>query len=180
MQPGNDGTHSHMLYVPIASPPTPAPSPGPLQTHHYPYDSLAALTSNGSPPIRRQFLTSILATCTPEELLFISASIAPRLKRDFLLSLPTELALYVLSFIDDPRSLVRSSQVSRYWRSLVQEESVWKRLCDVHGFDPRMGGGFPLQNCNKGKRRLDNLGFSHRTHFKNSYITSTFAPSSLR
>jgi F-box and WD-40 domain protein CDC4 len=38
----------------------------------------------------------------------------------------------VLTFIDDPQSLARSSQVSRRWRELVMDDAAWKALCDKH------------------------------------------------
>src|ERR1700722_14727881 len=92
------------LYVPIASPPTPAPSPRPTTsfasdpfipsgtssrdiTSYEPaalsrreFASLAVFP----PSVRQRYLLSILGDCTPSELLFISTTIAPLLKRDFL------------------------------------------------------------------------------------------------
>ncbi|EAU90674.2 F-box and WD repeat-containing protein [Coprinopsis cinerea okayama7 len=156
----DNATQSHTLYMPVVSPPTPAPSPGPIMTPSYPYET-------GFPPItgsqlaRRQFLANVLASCTPEELLFVSATIAPRLKRDFLLSLPTELSLYILSFIDDPRTLARAAQ----------EESVWKGLCESYGYE--MGDDSESQNhggVGKGKEK-DDGSLSYRRCFKSSYIT---------
>ncbi|TFK20265.1 WD40 repeat-like protein [Coprinopsis marcescibilis] len=195
------GVQSHTHYVPIASPPTPAPSPGPILLPNYPYQAPLSTSPSEFPPpgnslARRQFLSSILATCTAEELLFISSAIAPRLKRDFLVSLPPELALYILSFVDDPTSLARASQVSRHWRSLVHEESVWKRMCHVHGFDyniqssearsrtrkhttghdwdTRWKGKAKAQPTPHRRRRPRPVEtFSYRLHFRNSYITMT-------
>ena len=40
-----------------------------------------------------------------------------------------------MRFIDEPKTLVRASQVSKHWRSIVRDESVWKRMCLIHGFD---------------------------------------------
>lgn len=115
---------SQTLYMPIASPPTPVPSPGPC---------LSSLSST-STSIRRQYLTSILATCTPSELLFISTTIAPLLKRDFLRDLPAELGLYIIGWIDEPKTLARAMRVSRYWQSLIRDDSVWRRMCQVWVF----------------------------------------------
>ena len=133
---------SQTLYMPIASPPTPAPSPGPHSSFHTHQPHIPPLSRNPhifpsleNPLLRRQFLTNVLNSCTPSELLFISTTIAPLLKRDFLSSLPVELAIHILGFIDDPKTLVRGAQVSRYWCSLVRDECVWKRMCVVFGFD---------------------------------------------
>jgi F-box and WD-40 domain protein CDC4 len=84
---------------------------------------------------RRQYLASILHECTPSELLFVSTTIAPLLKRDFFKELPTELSLYILCFVDDPRTLARASQVSRHWQTLLSDEWTWKRMCDFYYFD---------------------------------------------
>lgn len=75
------------------------------------------------------FLSEILACCDNQLLAFLNTLIAPRLKIDFLKQLPTELALHVLSFVDDPRTLARASRVSRYWNNLLKDDSTWKELC---------------------------------------------------
>lgn len=155
-QPTAMGESSSTLYVPIASPPTPAPSPpltmsarpilppdalsqgfslsafDPAQLSRREFANLAAL----GPSTRRQYLVSLLSECTASELLFISTTIAPLLKRDFLKELPTELSLYILCFVDEPRTLTRASQVSRHWQTLLSDEWVWKRMCDFYQFDP--------------------------------------------
>lgn len=40
----------------------------------------------------------------------------------------------VLAFIDDPKTLARSSQVSRRWRELLDDDMTWKHLCDKHSY----------------------------------------------
>ncbi|KDQ26392.1 hypothetical protein PLEOSDRAFT_1113054 [Pleurotus ostreatus PC15] len=121
------------LYIPVEPPPTPAPSPRPEQDN----------------PARLQYLASILHTCTPSELRFISLSIAPLLKRDFLRDLPIELGLHILSYIHDPNSLAYLSQVSKSWRQVVRDESVWRRMCDLYHFPtgtrPSSGRNEPLK-----------------------------------
>ncbi len=124
---------SATLYMPIASPPTPAPSPGP------PSIAMSLSPFPQTPTLRRQYISALLSTCTPTELLYISTTIAPLLKRDFLYCLPPELALHILSWVDDPRTLGRASQVSRHWRKLVEDECVWRRMCRLWEF------GTPMQ-----------------------------------
>ncbi|KAJ3759119.1 WD40 repeat-like protein [Lentinula raphanica] len=191
--------------MPIDSPPTPAPSPGPsnlmaviygerpsksfssslnhpLGSNSTTLSPLLALPQN--PALRRQYLSAIIHACTPTELLFISTTIAPLLKRDFLRALPPELALHVLRFVDTPKTLGRAAQVSQWWRKLVNDESLWKRMCAQYGFGkdrllytkdhdqperaeyistiprnlstPRHTSGLPID-------------FSYRKHFKYSY-----------
>ncbi|KAI5120949.1 hypothetical protein M0805_001654 [Coniferiporia weirii] len=139
--------------MPIVSPPTPAPSPRPMSSvlspstadpAHFSRLEFAALKSaNGvaggsATPLRQQYLAALLADCTPAELLFVSTTIAPLLKRDFLRDLPLELGLHVLGYIDDARTLARASRVSRFWHALMQDEATWKRMCEMSKFDDRL------------------------------------------
>ncbi|TFK48413.1 WD40 repeat-like protein [Heliocybe sulcata] len=135
------------LYMPIASPPTPAPSPRPSLSSlvsstspacsRYTFNSLQEFALLGSSD-RLQYLQAILGECNASELLFISTTIAPLLKRDFLRDLPTEIALHILSYITDAKTLARASQVSKYWNRLLADEWIWKRMCDVHDFQPEL------------------------------------------
>ncbi|KAJ7763944.1 WD40-repeat-containing domain protein [Mycena maculata] len=124
---------SSTIYMPVLSPPTPAASPGPDT------DSFAAIpiALPQNPALRQQYLASLLHSLTPAELLFVSTTIAPLLKRDFVADLPTELALMVLSFIDEPRTLVRASRVSRRWKAMVADESIWRGMCMRIGFSSK-------------------------------------------
>ncbi|KAI3489750.1 hypothetical protein L1887_46121 [Cichorium endivia] len=71
------------------------------------------------------------------ELAHLSSVIHPRLKVDFLSALPIEVSLNILSFIDDPKTLARASCVSRFWRSLVNDEHTWKVMCLKHKYRRR-------------------------------------------
>ena len=137
------------LYIPIASPPTPAPSPGPFTdghdhnnlpfaTIHFPhggdfqqfaYDPTRDFSSLNE-QARVEFLNKIIAQCTLKELSHVSALISPLLKRDFLRELPTELALHVLSYIDNLHDLVRNvGGVCKHWRRLSNDDWLWRRMC---------------------------------------------------
>lgn len=136
------------LYIPIASPPTPAPSPGPFTNDGH--DNLLVNTIN-FPPVnnfqqfaydptlnfsslseqaRLEYLNKIIAQCTLRELSHLSALINPLLKRDFLRELPTELALHVLSYIHDLYQLVKNvAGVCKHWRRLSNDDWLWRRMC---------------------------------------------------
>ncbi|KAI0832848.1 WD40 repeat-like protein [Trametes gibbosa] len=123
--------------MPIIPPPTPAPSPPPHQPSFRRSDqeSFTHLTNFASlsPAARQRQLHALIQECTPSELLFLSTTIAPLLKRDFLRALPPEVSLYILSFIDDPRTLSRAALVSKYWNGLLKDEYLWKTMCIRHG-----------------------------------------------
>lgn len=88
-------------------------------------------------PERRTLFTSLLPYMAGEDLLHLSELISPYLRRDFLSELPAEIALKILTFIDDPKDLVRASRVNRTWRSLVADEQNWKLMLQKYN-----GGGW--------------------------------------
>ncbi|KAF4123233.1 F-box and WD-40 domain protein CDC4 [Geosmithia morbida] len=129
-------------------PPTPAASPGP--SHCQPDWSDAADDEdfflakvrqhfkNSSAPQRTRILADLLNLCTSPQLSFVHQFVSPLLKKDPFTSLPNELCLRILSFIDDPKVLARSSQVSRRWRDLLADDMTWKNLCMKHDYRRRM------------------------------------------
>lgn len=124
------------LYMPVVSPPTPAPSPGP-SSNVFPH--IASVSTSHFAQLshsqRRLFLSALLSECSPDDLLFISSNLSTLLRRDFIRDLPPELALYILGFLDEPTSLLRAGRVSRYWHSLIADDWLWKRLCAVYKFE---------------------------------------------
>lgn len=137
------------------SPPTPAPSPQPetrtLRHSIINADNASIVdqqVANESPLLklflrefptlepkeRHAFLASFVDLCNSRELAHLSTLISPRLKVDFLSALPIEVSLHILSFLDDPRTLARASGVSRFWRSLVNDEQTWKVMCKRYRF----------------------------------------------
>ncbi|KAI0677670.1 WD40 repeat-like protein [Trametes maxima] len=124
--------------MPIIPPPTPAPSPPPQQLYFAALNPESATHVSAfaslCPAARRHHLYALIQECTPTELLFLSTTIAPLLKRDFLRALPPEVSLYILSFIDDPRTLARAALVSKYWNELLKDEYLWKTMSIRHGF----------------------------------------------
>ncbi|KAL4893057.1 WD40-repeat-containing domain protein [Aspergillus ambiguus] len=130
-----------------ASPPTPAPSPTPHQrppTWLSPDEDDDAFLLNArihfsslSNVKRQRFLEGILGLCDSQQLSFVSSYVAPRLRKDPFQVFPNELCLRVLSFIDDPKTLARASQVSWRWRELLNDDITWKNLCEKHAYAHR-------------------------------------------
>ncbi|KAJ1027665.1 hypothetical protein NDA16_002004 [Ustilago loliicola] len=145
------------------SPPTPAPSPQPdLQTSIRLANNAAAATASAPHPFivdpkdpsqllkhlslvlpqytqsaRFKLVSELADLFSVRELAHLSSVITPRLKVDFLSALPIEVSLNILSFIDDPKILARASCVSRFWRSLVNDEHTWKVMCLKHKYRRR-------------------------------------------
>lgn len=122
-------------------PPTPAASPAPVDRVPLYQDAedpllrearahFAGLKSHE----RQRYLSELLNLCTSYELASVAAYISPRLKKDFIKCLPVELALRILTYIDDPKTLARSAQVSKYWHTLLNDDLAWKRLCRLHRY----------------------------------------------
>ncbi|GAM37561.1 hypothetical protein TCE0_024r07581 [Talaromyces pinophilus] len=148
---------SNLLPSAPASPPTPAPSPTPHQTVSNWQSSLGGgggggheaddededdslllkaqiyFSSMGSAQ-KQKFLVDILNLCDNQQLSFVSSFISPRLRKDPFLSFPNEICLRVLSFVDDPKTLARASQVSKRWHELINDDITWKHLCDKHAY----------------------------------------------
>ena len=157
---------------------------------------LTNFTPSHSPQIWRQILTALLQACTPNELLFLSQTIVPLLKRDFLISLPLELGLHVLTSIDDPRALIRASLVRKWWHRMVRDESKQHQhrlgnLKDASRGDqpfsailredvwhsdrreePSGLSSPPTDSSLSRPREVSNI-FSYRRHFKIWYIIRT-------
>lgn len=98
---------------------------------------------------RQRMLAELLNMCDGKLLGFVANFVGPRLKRDPFSVLPNELCLRILTFIEDARTLARSSQVSRRWRELVSDDMAWKSLCERHAYR-RMSDGQPSRPHHSG------------------------------
>ncbi|KAG8742858.1 hypothetical protein FRC10_000837 [Ceratobasidium sp. 414] len=155
VSPGIRGP-SNTILVPVFSPPTPAPSPRPLSIlsqKQLPVSDPLSFNRDVLPSFtrltaaqRREFITQLLAACEVDQLVHANALIQPRLKRDFLRELPLEVALLVLAYVDDVRTLVRAAQVSHFWHHLLADEETWKRMCEAAGYgSPKSGNGVTIE-----------------------------------
>ncbi|KAI2639486.1 WD40 repeat-like protein [Hypomontagnella submonticulosa] len=129
-------------------PPTPAASPGPndaqpdwsdaADDEDFFLSHVRQHFKNCSGPQRNRILADLLNMCTTQQLSFVHQFVSPLLKKDPFTSLPDELCLRILSFIDDPQVLARASQVSRRWRDLLSDDVTWKNLCVKHDYGRRL------------------------------------------
>ncbi|EJD36509.1 WD40 repeat-like protein [Auricularia subglabra TFB-10046 SS5] len=144
--------------VVVSVPSLPSPAPSPRQSGSFGPLALAALDPSIDLLLhfqtlprgrtRNAFLRGLLEHCERDELLLLSTLLAPRLKRDFLGELPPELALHVLSFVEDAQTLARVSCVSKSWRNLLADEHLWRTMSDRYNFNvaaPGPAGSFRRQ-----------------------------------
>lgn len=85
-------------------------------------------------PMKSYVMYQLLRRCKKPTLHFVADVVNPALKRDFIASLPTELSLEILGYLD-VKSMCSAAQVSKYWRKLVDtHEAAWKDLFDTDGY----------------------------------------------
>ncbi|KAI9882469.1 MAG: hypothetical protein M1823_005786 [Watsoniomyces obsoletus] len=97
---------------------------------------------------RNLIMRGILMQCCLPELSTISSAVAELLRIDYLSTLPTEIALRIVGFLDTA-SLGKAAQVSRQWRMLADDDEVWHRMCQQH-IDrkcTKCGWGMPSAEC---------------------------------
>lgn len=110
-------------------------------------------------------LAELLNMCDGKLLGFVAGFVGPRLKKDPFTVLPNELCLRVLTFIDDAKTLARSSQVSRRWHELVSDDMAWKTLMDKHAYR-RLSDEAPPTTVQRPM-------FSQETHHSSSFALSS-------
>jgi F-box and WD-40 domain protein CDC4 len=88
-----------------------------------------------SPHTQTKTLFHLLKRSNINTLQFINSIIMPILKRDFLASLPYELKVQVVSYLDI-LSLCTASRVSKTWQIIIDgDKNTWHRLLQKDGFD---------------------------------------------
>ncbi|KAI1304320.1 WD40-repeat-containing domain protein [Xylaria venustula] len=169
-------------------PPTPAASPGPTNTQLDWSDAaddedffLAQVRHQfkiSSGPRRNRILADLLNMCTTQQLSFVHQFVSPLLKKDPFTSLPDELCLRILSFIDDPQVLARASQVSRRWRDLLSDDVTWKNLCVKHDYGRRLSEvAYGRPTSMDGSTSTESVSRpilrSYKSHFKQRYLVES-------
>ncbi|PFH51687.1 hypothetical protein AMATHDRAFT_58451 [Amanita thiersii Skay4041] len=78
----------------------------------------------------------LLAALPRSRLASVQRRIAPLLQFDIVSSLPTELALQILVFLPH-RSVLTCAFVCRRWKTLADDQTLWKRFCHARGWEWR-------------------------------------------
>ncbi|KAG0170023.1 hypothetical protein DFQ28_004966 [Apophysomyces sp. BC1034] len=101
--------------------------------------------ATASPQQRLIILQGLLSTCCTSQLSFLSDAIQPFLRLDLTTVLPTEICIKIFTYLD-AQSLCAAAQVSRRWKTLADDDSLWHRMCEQH-IDKKCakcGWGLPL------------------------------------
>lgn len=83
---------------------------------------------------KAEFIRRLLNHTGREVLVRVFDYVSPKLKRDPFTVFPNEISLRILSYIDDPVTLARASQVSKLWYLVLSDDLTWKELCRKHHF----------------------------------------------
>ncbi|KAG1094367.1 hypothetical protein G6F42_018767 [Rhizopus arrhizus] len=114
------------------------PSPSSMPKVLEAIQSLPQLTKefeSSSPHTQSTTLFHLLKRSNKNALQLLNSLIIPILKRDFLASLPYELKLQVISYLD-VQSLCTASRVSKTWQHIIDgDKNTWQRLLEKGGFD---------------------------------------------
>ncbi|KAI0396955.1 quinon protein alcohol dehydrogenase-like superfamily [Xylariaceae sp. FL0594] len=96
---------------------------------------------------RELMLQGIITQCCFPQLSTISREVHEQLKIDFISTLPVELSLKILCYLDCS-SLCKAAQVNRRWNALAEDDVVWHRMCEQHI-------GRKCEKCQWGLPRLE-------------------------
>ncbi|KAG8957437.1 hypothetical protein FRC03_010141 [Tulasnella sp. 419] len=101
--------------------------------------------SSSSASRRALILQGILTMCCQSQLSLLSEMLKQINRVDPFSLFPREVSLKVLGFLD-AQSLTRAAQVSHQWRSLADDDILWKAMCEQHIEKKctKCGWGLPL------------------------------------
>lgn len=101
---------------------------------------------------RSLILKGLLSQCCFPQLLMMSQEINQLIRIDFIATLPVEVSLKILCYLDC-KSLCNAAQVSRRWKELADDDRVWHHMCEQH-IDrkcPNCGWGLPLMHMKRAR-----------------------------
>lgn len=115
-----------------------------------------SLFSSSPHPRRALILQGILTMCCFSQLSLLSTELSLAIRIDPFSLFPREVSLKVLRYVD-AMSLGRAAQVSRTWRSLADDDLLWRNMCEQHieRKCQKCGWGLPL--LNERRRRVKRI-----------------------
>lgn len=113
---------------------------------------------------KNQILSIVLNSLCSPQLSHIAETCQDLIKLDFLTSLPKEISIQILQYLDC-QSLCMASQVSKKWQKLADDDTVWYFMCLQH-IDKKCekcGWGLPLLQM-KNRRYISQNSYSTFTN----------------
>ncbi|KAI9475784.1 MAG: quinon protein alcohol dehydrogenase-like superfamily [Benjaminiella poitrasii] len=126
---------------------------------------------------RLLILKGILASaCTPQ-LSFVATAAKPLLCTDFTAVLPTEITKQIFSLLD-ATSLCSAAQVSKRWKLLADDDTLWHRMCEQHinRKCTKCGWGLPLLQKRKVVVMHHDVSVKNNNVKKRTYHQITSSP----
>ncbi|PPQ72486.1 hypothetical protein CVT24_003249 [Panaeolus cyanescens] len=87
--------------------------------------------SSSSHPRRALILQGLLTMCCFSQLSLLTEQLAHLIRIDPFVVLPREIALKILGYLD-ATSLCRASQVTKRWKRLADDNTLWRGICEQH------------------------------------------------
>lgn len=87
--------------------------------------------SSSSHPRRELILQGILTMCCFSQLSLLTEQLGQLIRIDPFTALPREVSLRILAYLD-ATSLCRAAQVSKQWKSLADDDVLWRGICEQH------------------------------------------------
>ncbi|GAA95072.1 uncharacterized protein L969DRAFT_104712 [Mixia osmundae IAM 14324] len=117
-------------------------------------NSVWSLFSSSSGSRRTLILRGLLTICCPSQLSFLSEQLKAECRLDPFSLLPREICLRALGYLD-AISLGRAAQVSKVWKSLADDDILWRNMCEQHIEKKceKCGWGLPLMERRKKAKR---------------------------
>ncbi|KAK0555187.1 hypothetical protein OC845_000323 [Tilletia horrida] len=115
--------------------------------------------SSSPHPRRALILQGLLTMCCFSQLSLLSEELALAIRIDPFSLFPREISLKVLGYLD-ANSLGRAAQVSRLWRSLADDDILWRNMCMQHieRKCEKCGWGLPLLKDGGRRRKTAKTG----------------------
>ncbi|KAH9932166.1 WD40-repeat-containing domain protein [Amylocystis lapponica] len=111
--------------------------------------------SSSSHPRRALILHGLLTMCCFSQLSLLSEQLSHLIRLDPFAVVPREVSLKILGYLD-ATSLCRAAQVSRQWRSLADDDILWRGICEQHIGTKclKCGWGLPILEKRRAIRTL--------------------------
>ncbi|PWN32812.1 WD40 repeat-like protein [Meira miltonrushii] len=106
-----------------------------------------SLFSSSPHPRRALILQGLLTMCCSSQLSLLSQELSLAIRLDPFALFPREISLRILKHLD-AMTLGRAAQVSRQWKSLADDDLLWRNMCEQHieRKCEKCGWGLPLLN----------------------------------